>query len=151
MVGRPAPVWKRAMAFVIDMLVLEFFVFSHFDTLLQNLTPYTLSSGQFASFTMLTTLLGSIVLLYFTLLEFLFGQSLGQMATHLFVTPASLWRIALSNIVFIPVFPFIILWIIEPLMVIFSQQHQRLLHTLLGMQVIEIYEVNTLWNQLKNG
>lgn len=149
---RPAPVWKRILAFIVDMLILEFFVFSQFEEVIKSLTPTKTSvfviTGEFIQISIVMGIIGFIVFIYFTVLETAFGQSLGHMAVALrlySVDELSLWKIAISNLTFLPFFPFILLWIIDPLMLLFSNNHQRFMHTLVGLQVVEEFSVyNTL-------
>ncbi len=150
---RPAPLWKRFLAFIIDMLVLEFFVFSYFEKIIRGIVPGTdvLSISSVAQLSAVSGVLGALVVTYFTVMEYSFGQTIGYMAANirLIMQDASLWRIALSNVTFLPFFPFIILWVIDPLMIVFSNNHQRFMHTLLGMQAVEVYtmEVGNQWKQ----
>lgn len=139
----PAVLWKRLVAFTIDLLVLEFFVFSQFESVLRTIMPSgPLASDDLAAISLAMGAIGFLVFLYFTVLEYAFGQTLGDMAVAIrlvSLSGPSFWRIAVSNIIFFPFFPVIILWVIEPLMVLISGTHQRFMHQLLGLQVVEEY------------
>ncbi len=148
---RPAPLWKRFLALTIDLLVLEFFVFSHFEHVIRTMLPgRTLSAAALAQLSFVGGALGILVFIYVTVLEYSFGQTLGYMAANIVIVApdSSLWRIALSNVTFLPFFPFIMLWIIDPLTLLISNNHQRFMHTILGINVVELYaldEVTTQW------
>lgn len=136
----PAPLWKRFLSFFIDLLILEFFVFSQFESLLR---PYlTLpSSHDLISISFFVGTLGFFVLLYFTTLEYAFGQTIGDMVVgiKLIGQTGSVWRIAVSNMSFLPFFPFIFLGVLDLMMLFFSSTHQRFMRLLVGIQVVEEY------------
>ena len=135
-----APLWKRFLSFFIDILILEFFVFSHFESLLQ---PYAAlpSSHDLVSLSFLVGILGFFVLLYFTTLEYTFGQTLGDMAVGIKLVgqTESLWRIVVSDLSFLPFFPFFLLGILDIMMLFFSSTHQRFMRLLVGIHVVEEY------------
>ena len=134
-----APVWKRLVAFLLDMLILEFFVFSHFEALVTKLSlGNTFSPLVLSQFTVLVFVMSMFVLLYFVVLECWLGQTLGYMALSIrLVGDLSFWRVLVSNLSFLPVFPFVLLWLLDPLMILFSSTHQRFMHVLLGLHVID--------------
>ncbi len=138
----PAPLWKRFLSFFIDLLVLEVFVFSHFESLVQ---PYVMVPSQdLMRLSFLVGTLGFFVLLYFSTLEYTFGQTLGDMAVgiKLLPQPISLWRIVVSDLSFLPFFPFLFLAVLDFMMLFFSSTHQRFMRLLVGIQVVEEYTID---------
>ncbi len=148
----PASLWKRAIAFIIDMLVINLIIFSPFKPLfigsLEGKTSFDAISAYLesnpAALSQLSWALAIIIALtiaYFTILQFRIRQTLGMMLFDLWVytdvKDPSLWRIMLSNISLIPSFPFILLWIIDPLYLIFSGVKQRLMQRLTGIYMVE--------------
>lgn len=147
---RLAPIWKRFLSFIIDMLILEFFVFSKFEGLMNSMIPKipftTVTESAVIQISVIAGIIAFFVILYFTVLEYAFGQTLGDMAIGLHLKTLigeepGFWRLFVSNLSFLPFFPFIMLWIIDPAMIIFSNSHQRFMQILVGLQVVEIYSL----------
>ena len=150
----PALLWKRIAAFVIDIAILNLIVLFPFRKLFQNIVPkdysfseaYKLlsSSADFTSYISLISFVMSIlVILYFSMLEKKMGQSIGKMIMKIYVVGNNnelrTWQMLARNLVFIPLFPFVLLWILDPLFMFFTKTSQRLTEILSKTRVVEKY------------
>lgn len=113
-----APVWKRILAFIIDILIFDFIIASPWTSSLPQ--PHL---GMQPDNMMIATVIVLITLFfaYLVIAQYLIGQTIGMMFLRLQMTPNdSLWRIMVRNMFIIPVFPFILLWIIDPAFLLFT-------------------------------
>src|SRR3989338_1810893 len=111
---RVAPIWKRLLSFIIDMLILEFFVFSKFEGLMNSMVPKipftTVTESTLIQISVIASIIAFFVILYFTVLEYAFGQTLGDMIIGLHLKTligeeSGFWRVFASNLSFLPFFP----------------------------------------------
>ena len=150
----PALLWKRIAAFLIDIVVLNFTVLLPFQSLMESLMPQQnsfseiynfLKSNYAASITAVSITASVLVILYFVVLERKMSQSIGKKLMNIYVAAddnkLTTWRLFVRNIVFIPVFPFILLWIIDPLFMFFSKSNQRLSEILSKTKVMQVYNM----------
>lgn len=150
----PAQLWRRVLAFVADLLVIDLFFVSPFRGFFDTVVPSGFSSSlaffegnpDFASsFIVVIALVSVLVLLYFSVLEFRVGQTFGKYLFGVYVRgegkALSFWQCLLSNITFIPFFPFFLLWVVDPLHLFFSGKSQRLMEKLSGVVVVQKYVV----------
>jgi AcrR family transcriptional regulator len=79
--------------------------------------------------------LAMLALAYFMLFEYIFGQTIGMMIFNIQAENVTLWRAFVRNAYLLPVFPFPILWIIEPLHLLFLKT--RFLERLSNTRTIE--------------
>ena len=140
---------KRFIAFTIDILVIELIILTPFKNILISLIPvgdYTeMSSYIFSNPNVLSTVnlvffaAGIIILLYFTIFEYRLRQTPGKMIMKLYVESEKLtfWQILISNISFIPVFPFILIWIFDLIYVLTSKSQQRFMEMITRISVTE--------------
>ena len=150
----PALIWKRIAAFVIDIAIINLIVLFPFRKLFQNIIPkdysfseaYSLlsSSAGFTSYISLISFVMSIlVILYFSMLEKKMGQSIGKMIMKIYVVSDGnelrTWQMLARNLVFIPLFPFVLLWVIDQLFMFFTKTSQRLTEILSKTRVVEKY------------
>jgi hypothetical protein len=86
----PALVWKRLLAFVADLLIINLIIFFPFRRIIQRAVPefssyseaYSfLSSNQSytATLTIVSLIMALFALLYFVLIEYKLGQTPGKM------------------------------------------------------------------------
>ncbi|MEM3126515.1 MAG: RDD family protein [Candidatus Woesearchaeota archaeon] len=148
----PASIIKRFAAFFVDLIILEFFAFSSLERVVRNLLPQA-GFAEMATYLeqnpdKLTLLVGVAIIagiyavLYFTLFEWSIGQTPGKMLVKIRIKEdkkVGFLKIFASNITFLPVFPFNILWIVDPLHMFFSQKNQRFMEKLFGIEVVEDY------------
>ncbi|PIO06376.1 hypothetical protein COT47_03395 [Candidatus Woesearchaeota archaeon CG08_land_8_20_14_0_20_43_7] len=150
----PASIFKRMLAFVIDMLLLDLVIASPFSRLIAGnfqgdyakIRDMVLSNPGVASrmFTIILTVM-TIMILYFALTEFKLGQSFGKMLLQLRVRSDTkdlrLYQCLLRSIFLIPVFPFILLWIADPLSMAFTKDSRRLSEILSKTRTVQDYVV----------
>lgn len=148
----PATYWKRFTAFFIDVLIIELLIFSPFRKILSKLVvsdlTFTSATTYFESnpdilnkVTWIMIMVAFLVVMYFSVLQHKIRQTLGMMLFNLWVytddKELSYWKILLSNLSFLPIFPFIMLWIIDPIYMLFSSSRQRLMQRLAGIYIVE--------------
>ena len=177
----PASLWKRGLAFVIDLALINLIILAPFSSLYARLIPAQSSfmemyqsllsgTGPAAQLQTLSAISTVFIMLYFVLLEWRLGQTVGKMILNLSVIPFSgesitsppmpaktasksskkkqapenpqkitLVQSLLRNILFVPLFPFGLLWIAEPVSLLLSRTGQRLLERLSKTQTIQCY------------
>lgn len=149
----PAMVWKRIVAFLMDMLIINVIVLFPFRSLFEDLVPKNysfseaykfLSSANYTSYLNLLSLVVSIlIVLYFVMMEKKMGQTIGKMVFRIYVVSDSnnlkTWQLLARNLAFIPVFPFVLLWVLDPLFMFFTKTNQRLTEILSKTRVVEKY------------
>lgn len=143
----PASLWKRGVAFVIDLLVLDLVVMYPFrktltaapaGSITQTAEFFEQNPELLNSLYTAVIIIGILSLLYFTIMEYKFHQTLGKMLMNLYVTEKiTFWQALARNLFLLPFLPFILLWVIEPLYIIFTKEHQRLLEILTKTKVME--------------
>ncbi len=155
-----ASLWKRAAAFVLDLFILDFFVFGFYDSLLKKIVP---NSDDFISLyrsfqvddniafvlTLLMLIITLLALAYFVLLDYLIGQTFGKMLLGIRTVSVrdsskfgqvGFFQSLLRNMFIIPAVPFIFLWVIDPLYIFFNHDKQRFSEWLSRTKSIEVYE-----------
>ncbi|MBI3036032.1 RDD family protein [Candidatus Woesearchaeota archaeon] len=150
----PALLWKRIAAFFIDIAIINLIVLFPFRSLFQNIIPkdysfseaYKLlsSSTDYTGFiSSVSFIMSVLVVLYFFMLERKMGQTIGKMIMKVYVVSDNNslkpWQMLVRNIIFIPMFPFVLLWIIDPLFMFFTKTNQRLTEILSRTRVVEKY------------
>lgn len=147
----PAPIFRRFLAFVLDMLVLDLAVAGPFRRLFLGLfgggsmadIQRIVESSQSLSLLVMSLLLllGILFLLYFTILEFTLGQTLGKRLFRLRVENDQKrkqpWQYVVRSLFVIPVFPFLILWVIDPIHMLFSIEGRRWTEKLSRTRVVQ--------------
>lgn len=152
----PALLWKRIAAFFIDIAILNLVVLFPFRALFRNLIPkdysfseaYNLlsSSTNYTSYMgLISFVMSLLIILYFFMLEKKMGQSIGKMLMKVYVVSDNStlknWQLIIRNSVFIPIFPFVLLWILDPLFMFFTKTNQRLTEILSKTRVVEQYSL----------
>ena len=150
----PALLWKRIVAFLIDIVIINLVVLFPFRKLFQNIIPkdYSISeaykvlssSTNYTSFiTPVAFVMSVLIILYFTLLERKMSLTIGKKLMKVYVasdsSTLSTWQLLIRNLVFIPTFPFVLLWVIDPLFMVFTKTNQRLTEILSKTRVVEKY------------
>jgi len=142
-----APVYKRILAFIIDLIVLEFVVIYPFRKVLISIIPDAsitqttslLQSNPGITQTIYLTMfaIGVLMIAYFTILEFKLQQTIGKMLLNIYVAGKPTFiQCLVRNLFLMPLFPFFILWITEPLFMLLNKEHQRLLEILSKTKVV---------------
>jgi uncharacterized RDD family membrane protein YckC len=157
----PATMWKRVMAFALDFLVLDFFVLGAFSSVSERMlggstgltATYRLlesNSAQTNAFVIMFMIIILLVLSYFVLLQYMLGQTVGEILFNIKVVSdlgdkrfgsVGFGQCLLRNIFIIPAVPFIFLWVIDPLYLAFARKGQRLTELLSRTRVIEQFTI----------
>lgn len=149
----PASLWKRAAAFFIDLLIINFTIFSAFRSLVIKLLPQSMDPSQMYAFIIAspqlqksllkTTLAMSIfALLYFAFAEYKTHTTPGKYLFNLFVATdnsLSFFQCLSRSLFLIPLFPFFLLWIVDPLFLAFTRTNQRLSELLSRSRTVEYF------------
>lgn len=150
----PALLWKRIAAFFIDIAILNLVVLFPFRALFRNIIPkdYSFSEaykllGGSANYTSyissISFVMSALIILYFFMLEKKMSQSIGKMLMKIYVVSDNdalkNWQLIIRNLVFVPIFPFVLLWIVDPLFMFFTKTSQRLTEVLSKTRVVEQY------------
>ncbi|MBN1544813.1 RDD family protein [Candidatus Woesearchaeota archaeon] len=157
----PANLWKRMLAFLLDIFVLDFFVLSIFSGMAEMVVGNTKDvllvykmlqqdTSQVQALTMIFTIIIMLALAYFVLLQYAVGQTAGCMLLNIYVVAQtgenkfgmpSLLQSFVRNMFIIPTIPFILLWIADPVFLFFGKRGQRLTEWLSTTMVIEKFEM----------
>lgn len=147
-----ASVLKRVIAFIVDMLIINLIILWPFRRIFDNLIPSKdsfsetfsyLSSNPAAnkSIMILMIAVAFLSIMYFVILEKKLGQSVGKMLLKLHVKSQTKdlknWQLFVRSIFLIPMFPFVLLWIIDPIVMLFTKENQRLSEILSRTKVVE--------------
>ena len=138
-VKKDASFFKRFLALVIDILVINVVIVLPFAGLFQGLS-YSFSevdsvelSGLLITALVIISLLS---LLYFSLLQYFLGKTVGGHLMKISLEgKRGFWKCLVRNVFVIPFFPFYLLWVIEPLHLIFY--NQRLLDKWTKIRMVE--------------
>lgn len=115
-----AGLWRRASAFIIDILIIDIFVTAPmtpvFEPMLQRMQENTVTTMTYTNMELAAVLLiFTIAWIYFSLFEYLLGQTPGMMLMRLRTQgPRGITHMLMRNSFLLPFFPFIILWAVEP-------------------------------------
>ena len=135
----PAPIWRRLAAFAADLLLINGILFYPFQTIIENLIPQNTwemllqgsAPATLAALEIVMITLGIIALLYFSMFEAALTQTPGKRIMDIMVageTPKpGYWRMLVRSLFVIPIFPLLLLWVIDPLFMLFSKDQRRLL------------------------
>ena len=151
----PALLWKRIAAFLIDISMLNLLVLFPFRRLFEDILPKNysfseayklLSSTNYSSFlTSASFIMSILIILYFLMLERKMSQTIGKMLMKVYVVSDNkelkAWQLIARNLVFIPIFPFVLLWVLDPLFMFFTKTNQRLSEILGKTRVVERYSL----------
>jgi len=152
----PALVWKRLLAFVADLLIINLVIFFPFKRIIQRAIPEFGSYSEAYSFlssnqsytttlTVVSLVMSVFAILYFVLLEQKIGQTPGKMLFNISVVSdvkkIRCWQFIVRSLFIIPIFPFVLLWVIDPLFMFFTKTSQRLSEILSKTKTVERYVV----------
>ncbi len=142
LITAPASVFRRMLAFLIDILIVELVLVMPFKSIIDKVLPSTTdyavamemiqsSAAKFNILVSVMIMVSILMILYFSILEYKIGQTIGKIIMNIHVEPEKksfkFWQVLVSNLTFIPIFPFILLWIIDPIYMLISQKNQRLM------------------------
>lgn len=108
--------WKRFFAFLVDIIIFDLVVAAPLTTLV-SATSLVATPAVIAIGTVLVTLFFS----YLVISQYLIGQTIGMLFFRYRVTNHDhLWRCIMRNVFILPIFPFIVLWVVDPLFLAFT-------------------------------
>ena len=154
-IAAQASILKRAFAFAIDILLVEFIVLFPFSRIFDKIVPqeasiseaFKLLRGSYydSSLIIIVILTAIPTIAYFAMLEKDFGQTIGKKLLHLYVVSDGKdmkhWQAIARSLFLLPVFPFVLLMFIDPLVMLFTKEHQRLSEILSRTKVVEKYSI----------
>jgi len=128
---------RRLLAFLADLLLLDFTVFAAFGSVLPAHPDIVAMFRGIAPVVYAVAVSMALLALgYFTLFEYALGQTPGMMLLGLVAERVTLVKAFVRNAYLIPVFPFPVLWIIEPLYLFWRKQ--RFLEAITGTRTVEL-------------
>ena|SRR3989344_2673477 len=154
-----AMLWKRVAAFAIDFLVINIFIFAPFKKIFERIMENRNSFSEVYEFIKANPDVGNSIvtaaffagflgMIYFVILEKKMQQSIGKKIMNLTVISSeeegkqiSLWQHIVRNLVFMPIFPIVLLWIVDPLFMVFNKTNQRLSEILSKTKVVQRYDM----------
>lgn len=135
----PAQLWKRALAYLIDSLIISTVILYPFNKYLTSISKDIISilKAEIQITTTATLSILTLTYLYFVLMEGTTRQTIGKMMMNVYITSTrkelNITQILLRNITK----PFTIVLIIDTLYMIFKRVPQRLFDTFAGTTVVE--------------
>jgi len=147
-----ASYWRRLLAFIVDIILCDLFLFSVWDILLIKKIGADYSSlynalindsGLLVLFYLILGCMTILLLAYFTIFTILCRQTPGMMLFKIRVVSLtddlSVGQVFVRNLILIPFFPFSLLWIIDPIHLFFSGQGQRWTEKLSKTKIVQNY------------
>ena len=119
--------WRKLGAFVFDFLIVDFILLYPFTGIAEKISSIDASFITFQGpLISLVFAAAAIFILYFALLEYATGQTIGKMlmkikSIGLTGKRMSFWQALGRNLFLLPAFPFIFLWIIDPIFIIWKR------------------------------
>jgi hypothetical protein len=146
--ARSAPIFKRLLAFVLDLIIIDVFVLFPIGNLVGdklgiNLMTYKTFMADpvlVSVFSVIAFFIGIIFVMYFVLQEWLVGQTVGKWVFGITVENGNFWSLIVRSLFIMPVFPLFILWVVEPLFIVFNPDSRRLLEILSKTKTVEKYK-----------
>ena len=130
-----APIWKRALAYIIDSLILNLVVILQFNSSFEKIS--LLKPEINAGIVMTSSIIIILQLFYFTILEYKLQQTIGKALMNLYVKSTTkelkFTQILLRNITK----PFGIILLIDVIYMIYKKGNQRLFEVLSNTEVVE--------------
>ncbi len=151
----PASVFRRFFAFLIDILIIDFVMFFPFRGILQEIIPqgsykeiyqFLISNPSYN--TLISAIIisaGILSIFYFALLEFKLNQSIGKMFLGIYIKnerkEKRFWQYLVRSMFLLALFPFIFLWVIDPIFMFLSKNNQRLSEILSKTRTVQSYSM----------
>lgn len=144
---------QRTIAFFLDIVLIHLIIITPFSGIVQKLIPASsvkesyalLSAYEGGTLTTIAIFITLMIYLYFTFTEYITGQSVGKKILGLYVVSEknrlSLLDVMLRSLAVLPLFPFIIFWLLDPLFMMFSRTQQRLSDILMKTKVMQVQQV----------
>lgn len=116
----PANLLKRAIAFIIDLAVIDVVVGFPFNSLIEKFAPknpFELIQSSNPAIIKIGFVMAILAVLYFALLEYRIGQTIGKIVMNLYVENENkekkFWQYIVRSVFMIPAIPFAFFWIID--------------------------------------
>lgn len=151
----PASIVRRLIAFIIDLFIIDAVIVGPFRNILASVIPQTTSisglksliganNAVMAQIGGIMLAISILTLLYFSLMQSIVSQTVGMMMLNIFVIRAEkkiskpgFWQCIIRNAFILPFFPFFVLWLTEPLFLLFSRSRMRMLEVLSKTATVE--------------
>ncbi len=132
-----ASLLSRTLAFILDISIISLTILAPVTTLAEQLIPktdyhavyayITNNSGLSNVLSIIMVFVFILIILYFTLLEYLLGQTIGKKFLGLHVVTSEgknilFWQALVRNCVLLPLMPFIFFWVVDPLYLLFTKR-----------------------------
>ncbi|MDP2908202.1 MAG: RDD family protein [Nanoarchaeota archaeon] len=136
----PAPIWKRALAYVIDVFVVNLIIVMPFQKVLEDLGKGLVNKGFFETYKLLLqtdlrvllpklfmifTVVSFLSVLYWAILEYKIGQSVGKILFNIYVKSQAekltFWQCFLRNVTKVSTLPLVL----DASYMIFTRGYQR--------------------------
>ncbi len=141
-----APLWKRVLAYIIDTFIISFIIITPFSAGFEsNLEEVSfsalwssVSSNLTTNYLLLTLVITLLILLYWTFLEYNFGQSVGKILLRIQAVSSKKGQLTLSQAFIRNVTKLSsILLILDTLYMLIKKSNQRYFEILSSTTVVE--------------
>jgi len=148
----PASLWKRGFAYIIDVFVINLVIIMPFQKVLDELGKGFADKSLFETYKLLTqpelqavmpklllifALISFLSILYWAILEYKIGQSLGKILFNIYVKPQTkeitFWQCFLRNITKVSTLPLVL----DASYMLFTRSYQRYFEKLSKTFVVE--------------
>ncbi len=130
----PANLLKRAIAFLIDLAIVDIIIGFPFNSLIEKFSPknpFDLIYSSNPAILKIGFVMSIMAVLYFALLEYIVGQTIGKMIMNLYVESnikeKKFWQYLVRSAFMIPAIPFAFFWIIDLSYLAFTNGQTRFL------------------------
>lgn len=152
----PALIWKRGLAFLADILIVNLVIFFPFKSLLERSIPEFSTYSEAYNFlinnqsyvktlTIISFVMSLFAILYFAMIEYRIQQTPGKILFNISVVSQTkrllFWQCLVRGVFLIPFFPFFLLWIIDPLFMFFTKRNQRLSEIVSRTKTVQKYSI----------
>jgi hypothetical protein len=121
-----APAWRRILAFLADLLVIDVIIVGPFERFYQDIKMGSIAESLAAippQAVAATVAIGFLALLYFMLMEHVLGSTVGMSVFGLAVAgDRTFWQCLVRNLYALPFFPFTLFWIIDPVLLFWRKE-----------------------------
>jgi uncharacterized RDD family membrane protein YckC len=155
MLSANASILKRVMAFIADLLIINLIILYPFSGIFEALLPtgsfselmdFLLNNSGYTHILIFAAfLVAAIMILYFMIFEKKLNQTPGKMLFNLYIESKTkdlkYWQVFVRSVFLIPIFPFILLLVADPIVMLFTKENQRLSEILSRTKVVEKYDL----------
>ncbi len=136
----PAPLWKRFLAYVMDLFIVNLIVTLPFQGYLSKFStnPYLLFTSNDKGLTYITFFIAIALIVYFSVLEYKIRQSLGKIIMNIYVVSLDSKQLTFGQAVMRNLTkPFPIVLLVDVVYMFFKRGHQRLFEVFSRTAVVE--------------